>query len=213
MAPSLSNIFPVYPIYDVNIATSAIQNMGVIVGGIDSETNFVRDNHIVSEHINSTIPGYSQSNLTLIENLFQMKINQYMGDTTDVILLSDLRNVNKFAKNTTDNEMKRLTHMRTQTTGELEKNKEKYLSIKYDTQYQQFLINMTQGTLFFVIIVAFIMYAFQKDYISFLILSWILVILSVLFIIVIILCIKAMQSRRNNDWNKFYFVNIPSGKS
>ena len=213
MAPSLSNLVPAYPVYDINIATDAIKNMGVIVGGIDSETNFVRDNRVVSDRINSTIPGYSQSNLTLIENLFQMKINHYIEDTTDVILLSDLRNVNKFAKDTTTNEMKRLTHMRTQTTGELEKNREKYLAIKYNTQYQQFIINMTQFTLFFVIIVALIIYAFQQDSISLLALSWILVILSVLFIIIVILCIKYMQTRRNNDWNKFYFVNTPSGKS
>ena len=78
MAPSLSNLVPAYPVYDINIATDAIKNMGVIVGGIDSETNFVRDNRVVSDRINSTIPGYSQSNLTLIENLFQMKINHYI---------------------------------------------------------------------------------------------------------------------------------------
>ena len=74
MAQSLSNIHPNYNLYDVNNATSSINDMAVIVGGIDSDTNFVRDTRVVSDHINRSIPGYSQSNLTLIDNLFQMKI-------------------------------------------------------------------------------------------------------------------------------------------
>lgn len=203
---SLATIMPNYPAYDQDKSIEFTNRVTQALGGTDSSGAFQRPLKNIQDDVDrQAIPGHQQDQLSMIENLFFTKLMEYNSDTTSMVVLNDLANVNKFANDTADNETKRLSRLRTRTTSDLMKAKTEYLQLSYSIDYQRFQISVIQFTFFCIILLAMFVYIKQKDYISWWVFGTGAACIGIIYVIIIAFIYQNMLSRRKDDWNKYYF--------
>lgn len=197
---------PDYPKWDQRVAVTAAQNTTNILGGRDSSGKLVESEESIIKRIDlDSVAGHSSDQLATIESLFKEKINEYLEDTENIIILNDLANINNFANQTVDKETKRLSDLRQRTNSDLIKLKQKYLNKKYTVDYNKFLVVIIKYTFSIVIVVSLLTYCYIYNKINSTLYFVLLGFLAFLYMFVIVIMIKNQQHRRKDDWNKFYF--------
>lgn len=204
---SLQEIMPNYPNWDQNVAVIAAQSTTNVLGGRDSSGKLIKsDADIVKKIDVESVAGHTNDQLANIENLFKQKINEYLDDTENIILLNDLANVNTFANSTVDKELQRLTDLRTRTGSDLIKSKTNHLSKRYTIDYNTFIISMVQFSFAMLLLLALVIYAFRiRNMFSLKVFYVLTGILVSIYAVALVLMIKDIQYRRKDDWQKFYF--------
>lgn len=205
---NLRDIMPEYPSWDKNTALNSGQQTIATFGGMDSQGNFVASEDTIMKGVDfQAVAGHTTEQLANIENLFQQKVTNYLDDTGAMILMNDLANANKFAGLTVENEAKRLMRLKERSSSDLTKTRAQYLSKNYTIAYNKFLTSIVQLTFGLIIAIAISTYCLiPANFISIWVYAWIVTIIGVLYIIVIIIMIKNMQTRRKDDWDKYYFM-------
>lgn len=198
---------PNYPVYDQDKSIEYTNRATQALGGVDSSGTFQKPISEVKKQVDQqAIPGHQQEQLAIIESLFHNKLSEYNEDTGFMIILNDLANVNKFANATVDSEMQRLQRLRTRATSDLMKSKSEYMQLTYAIDYQKFQISFIQVTFFFLILLSVALYYVQKQTEpNWYVFGTVAATLAVLYIFIIVIIFKNMQSRRKHDWNKYYF--------
>lgn len=205
---NLGDIMPEYPSWDKNTALNSGQQTITNFGGMDSQGNFIASEDTITKGVDfQAVAGHTTEQLANIESLFQQKVSNYLDDTGSMILMNDLANANKFAGLTVENETKRLMRLKERSASDLTKTRAQFLSKNYTISYNRYLTSIVQLSFAMIIVVAISTYCLiPANIIGIWVYGWIIGIIAVIYIIAIIIMIKNMQSRRKDDWDKYYFI-------
>jgi lipopolysaccharide export LptBFGC system permease protein LptF len=177
------------------------RNMGIIASGDYSVSpstfeNAIRDN----------TSGTPVESTALIQDIFFDNVRMYLLDTNQNLMLNDVYNTNMFLKESMSKEMERTSSLRNKTFNDIHKTRERYMRSQYDIQYYNFIAAVMQGTMFIILCIALLLAFYKQKKISIKIGSIIVGILVLIYVIIVLMYIKQNQSRRKDDWNKFYFT-------
>ena len=183
------------------------------VCNIDAQGNIQSNDpscHIVPalDGIVSGTPGSGSENFTFA-------LRHYFEQTKDIMMLNDFRNSTTYLTDVMGSETQRITRLKAKTIDQVHKIRQSYLMKKYRIAYNIFVANIIQFTLFVVIVFA-VMFTMRVTYPSLvgttLALSVSLTVLAI-YLLILMVVIKNHQTRRKDDWNKFYYPSMASEKT
>lgn len=206
MSFSLKNVMQSFPEFDRKISMDSAMTAVNDLGGLDADGKLQMSSPDFQRATDfQSATGHSREHLAMIEDMFNKRMDQYADDTNQFILYNDLANVNRMADDTIHGETARLNRLLNTTTNESTKARASFRAMRYQIMYNKFKTAMIQVTLAFVIVASLAALAFLHTKISLNVLVLTLAILCVVYLLVMVAMIKQTQTRRRDDWTKFYF--------
>lgn len=146
------------------------------------------------------------------EEQFKNAMTEFFKRTGNLMIMNDFANANETLETIMSTEYTKADKLRSKTKNEVQKTRQKYLMKKYKIAYHLFVTNIIQFSLWVTILVA-LMFGFAREgkYFSY---TWAGILSSILiliFFLVILIVVKNHQTRRKDDWNKFYFKSKNDG--
>jgi hypothetical protein len=162
-----------------------------------------------------SFPGHTKDQLAQIENVFNTSRQQYMKETGDMKMLNNLANVSAYVSGSVVKEYDRLSYLRERSFSNVHKMRQHYMLKQYDVYYTRFQSGVIQFSLFVACVCGFIlMYTLKEENpMSNTVAFSIIASMVAFYLLVLIVFIKDMLTRRKDDWNKFYFASMDSDKS
>ena len=147
------------------------------------------------------------------DTIFENTSQKYFDNTSSLFMLNDYGNANGYLNSLLNNEFVRMTSLQQKTSNQVQKTRVSYLMKKYRITYDYFVGNIFQFTSIIVIILAILFGFVKEDRITLTIGGILSIIIVLSFLIVLLMIVKNYQSRRKDDWNKFYFGQIQTSSS
>ena len=147
------------------------------------------------------------------DTIFENTSQKYFDNTSSLFMLNDYGNANGYLNSLLNNEVVRMTSLQQKTSNQVQKTRVSYLMKKYRITYDYFVGNIFQFTSIIVIILAILFGFVKEDRITLTIGGILSIIIVLSFLIVLLMIVKNYQSRRKDDWNKFYFGQIQTSSS
>lgn len=197
--------------FDTNITNQSFLQFNM-ANGLMSSGTYASASNLVSNSTDN-VYGNVVSQIASAESSLKNNIKDYLNETKQYIILNDLANNNDYVAQTLKGEMDKTEYMRDKTINTTYKTQQNFFQKKWTIDYNHFLSNILK---FLIIISIFVVttIAFMKsETINKTIGYAIITCLVSLTSLVIFVYFKNMQTRRKDDWNKYYFSSMQSDNS
>jgi hypothetical protein len=164
---------------------------------------------------NTAFPGYTYDDIASIEQNFENMDNKYFDMLQKITEKNKLSSMTEYMGNVYENENTRLTSLKKQSVNNVHKLRQQFMANKYAYNYQKYLTNILFFTLVVAIIccVAMATVKLEKYNIDMTTAYVIVAFVLILYVLALFIYYKNWQSRRKDDWNKFYFANPQNKKT
>lgn len=169
-----------------------------------------------------TYAGYGINDIVEMDNLFTQHIQKYLNETNNIIMMNDVVTSNEYLNTTMDTEFQRVAQLTDKTRNTIYKTRSSYMLKKYQIAYNKFISGILQFTLFVAILLIACLAAWRQGleipenakkalWQSPTLLISCASVLVVFYLFIVILLFKKYQSRRKDDWDKYYFSTMEKG--
>ena len=202
---------------DSSINEARLKEFGDLMLAQGDSTYKLNADEIKRTTDNQTYAGYGIKDIVELDNLFTQHISSYLDETNKLIMMNDVISSNEYLSTTMDNEFQRVSKLTDRTRNTIYKTRASYMQKKYSISYNNFVSGILQFTLFVFILIALCFAAWKQGVLeggsteiwrSPIVLGAAGLILMVLYLFIVILLYKNYQTRRKDDWDKFYFSSM-----
>lgn len=196
---------------DANIANDKLRDFNKDMG-ILSSGKYTANQADFNNYVRNGVFGNTLDNSTTIINSVVADIEQYLVDTNQSIIMNDVTNTNDYVTGSIFNEKNRTTTLRDKTSNMINRTRNTFLQNKYQIEYHNFIGSCLQFFTFMILIIACMFALLKQESIPALVAYGVSCTALVLFLLVVVVYIKNNQTRRKDDWNKYYFSAMDNGK-
>jgi hypothetical protein len=192
--------------YDANVITNSLTNFNTN-NGLTSTGDYANSSNIITNSI-ETVYGTSDVNDAVQRTILMTTLVNFMNDTANYVIFNDLSNNNAYVAETLKTETERMTNIKNKTFNNTYKKQSQFFQKKYVISYNNFIKNIIKYLILLCIVITLIMSFYLKQKIPKFIVYIALSVLSVLSFVIILIYVKNVQTRRKDDWSKYYFSGM-----
>ena len=201
---------------DASINEARLKEFGELMLAQGDSTYKLNSDEIIRTTDNNTYAGYGIKDIVELDNLFTKHIQKYLDETNKLIMMNDVLISNEYLNDTMTTEYNRVAKLSDRTRNTIYKTRASYMQKKYSIAYNNFVSGILQFTLFVFILCAICYAVWQQGVDEQLVAFWraplllggVAMILVVLYLFIVILLYKQYQTRRKDDWDKYYFSSM-----
>ncbi len=197
--------------YDESVITDKVLNFNTD-NGLLSTGNYQNSENIINESIESVF-GTGDINDAGYRLILIGTLNNYLKDTNNFVIFNDLANNNAYVAESLKTETDKMDNIREKTVNNTYKKQNQFFQKKYVINYNNFIKNIIKYifllSIVILLIVSFYLQGKVSKFLSILVIS----ILVVLSFVVILIYVKNIQTRRKDDWSKYYFSGMENDKT
>lgn len=193
----------------------AITNMAAsqfnMNNGANAQGGYSNEN-LLLDTLNDVFGSIDMSLLAYIVDL-EGVVQTFNNDTNKQIVLNDLSNNNMYIAESLKKENEKFDNIGEKTTNNIHKTRAKFMEKKWAIGFNNFFATIFKF-LFLLTICFFIAFSFvRKDKINKTLFYIVVSIVAILAAFVILLYFKSNQTKRRDDWNKWYFSSLNTQSS
>ena len=192
--------------YDANVITDSLTNFNTN-NGLTSTGDYTNSSNLVANSI-EYVYGTSDVNDAGQRTILMSTLVNFMNDTANYVIFNDLSNNNAYVAETLKTETERMTGIKNKTFNNTYKKQSQFFQKKYVINYNNFIKNIIKYLILLCIVITIIMSFYLKGKIPKFIVYIMLSLLSVLSFVIILIYVKNVQTRRKDDWSKYYFSGM-----
>lgn len=200
----------VFNSHDANVINQNVNTFNTD-NGLTSSGNYSNPN--IQNQSVVDVYGKDEANLQMYSMAFTANLNKYESETGVFLVTSDLANNNDYIAETLQNEKDRISNVQSKTTNNVYKTQQNFFQKKYVIEYNRFVANVFKYLILIGIVISIITSYFLKGVVNKYVFTTIVLTLIVFTFLTIALYIKNLQTRRSDDWNKYYFQTMESQSS
>lgn len=197
--------------YDASVIGEILLNFNTD-NGLMATGNYQNASNIVQSTVESVF-GTNDVNDAAYRLALFSTLQQYLNETNQFVVLNDLANNNNYVAETLLNETERVGGIKDKMRNTTYKKQNEYFQKRYVIEYNGFVKNIVKYLILLSIFIIIITSYYLKDKISKFIFYLIVSVSTVLSFLVILLYVKNTQTRRKDDWNKYYFVGMKTDET
>lgn len=196
--------------YDLTIIAQQLLNFNIDNGLLAS--GGYQNSQIIQSTIESVYGSIQVNDASYRAILFET-LKTYLNETGQFVILNDLANNNSYVAETLRSETDRVDGVKEKTINTTYKQQHEFFQKKYIVKYNQFVKNIVKYLILLSIFIMVVTSYFLKGVVSKFIFTLIVSISSVLSFLVILVYVKNVQTRRKDDWDKYYFSSMNTNDS
>jgi lipopolysaccharide export LptBFGC system permease protein LptF len=166
-----------------------------------------------SSAVTDNMFGANNQNQQNIVNAVMLDIEKYLVGTNQAIVLNDITNTNDYVYDTVNNEKTRTDTLKKKTGSMINRTRQSFLQKRYRIEYNRFVTSMLMFMTLTVLVVACMFGLMKQDHVNLLVAAGVSSIAVFFFLIAVLVYIKNNQTRRKDDWSKYYFPSMGGSKN
>lgn len=170
-------------------------------GDYENATNLVKS--VIESVYGTREDNEAELRMELLANLYT-----YLRETEQYVVLNDLSNNNKYVAETLIGETEKVDNVKEKMKNNTYKKQNEFFQKRYVIEYNTFVKNIIKYLILLSIFIIIMTSLYLKDYISNLIFYIIVCSSVIVSLLIILLYVKNTQTRRKDDWNKYYFSGM-----
>lgn len=191
--------------YDLAVISQQLLNFNIDNGLL--ATGGYQNSQIIQSTIESVYGSIQVNDASYRAILFET-LKTYLNETNQFVILNDLANNNTYVAETLRSETDRVDGVKEKTINTTYKQQNEFFQKKYTVKYNQFVRNIVKYLILLSIFIMVVTSYYLKGIVSKFIFALIVSISTVLSFIVILIYVKNIQTRRKDDWDKYYFSSM-----
>lgn len=213
-APSINTFTSNFKNYDVGQNTSMAAYVSSSIADIRADGSTTRTDREINNMIDQRIvPGSGIIDNMEIEKYFNSRVKEYMEDTSNIVMMNDMINMNDFVTETINNQYDGTQTQYQKTVNDLNRVRKSYMLVKYNTYRTRYLIDMILFTMMMYCLAMAFVTMVMRGMLPMKLAAIIITILFSIWVIVVIMKIYQNKSRARDDWQRYIFTMATETKS